>query len=166
MGFQPSWNEVQPEHKWSILLKQKRFLLWAIYSSVGGMMLGMFLPFNAFGSTYNLTWQGYDFAVAGTATAMPAFQRQMGEVFPSQPSGYLIPARVQSGWFAASAAGDGIGNILAGLLLGWLGRKHVIGIGAVITAAGVAMQVASKNWHLFLAGRFINGTSGLSSLLQ
>lgn len=138
MGFQPNWNEVQPEHKWNILLKQKRFLLWAIYTSVGGMMLG------------------YDFGVAGTATAMPAFQRQMGEVFPSQPSGYLIPARVQSGWFAASAAGDAIGSILAGLLLGRLGRKHVIGIGSVITAVGVAMQVASKNWHLFLAARFIN----------
>jgi hypothetical protein len=48
MGFQPNWNEVQPEHKWSILLKQKRFLLWAIYTSVGGMMIGTFLPSNAF----------------------------------------------------------------------------------------------------------------------
>ncbi|OCL04121.1 general substrate transporter [Glonium stellatum] len=138
MGFQPNWNEVQPEHKWGVLSKQKRFLLWAVYTSVGGMMLG------------------YDFGVAGTATAMSAFQRQMGEVYPSQPSGYLIPARIQSGWFAASAAGDGVGSVMAGLLLGWIGRKHVIGVGSVITAIGVAIQVAAKSWNLFLAGRFIN----------
>lgn len=37
---------------------------------------------------------GFDFGVAGTLTAFPAFQQKMGIPFPSQPSGYLIPANV------------------------------------------------------------------------
>jgi hypothetical protein len=40
MAVQLSWNEVQHERKWHILLNQKRFALWALYSSIGSMMLG------------------------------------------------------------------------------------------------------------------------------
>jgi len=34
------WTEIQPSKKWLILSKQKRFALWALYSSIGSMMLG------------------------------------------------------------------------------------------------------------------------------
>jgi hypothetical protein len=35
-----NWSEVQPHLKWQVLAKQKRFLAWALYSSIGSMMLG------------------------------------------------------------------------------------------------------------------------------
>jgi hypothetical protein len=40
MTFYPDWNCVHPEHKWKILRKQKGFIFWALYSSVGGVMYG------------------------------------------------------------------------------------------------------------------------------
>lgn len=41
-----------------------------------------------------LTQLGFDWGIAGTATAFPAFQKVMGKPYPSQPSGYLIAASV------------------------------------------------------------------------
>ncbi|KAF2094705.1 general substrate transporter [Rhizodiscina lignyota] len=139
MGFTPNWEEVQPQNKWRILLKQSRFALWALYSSVGSMMLG------------------FDYGTAGTATAYPAFQEQFGIPWPSAPSGYLVPARWQSGWSAATSAGGLVGALLAGWLVEKIGRKHLFGGGAVVTAVGIAMQVGSHEWKLFLGGRIVNG---------
>jgi hypothetical protein len=34
------WTEIQPQKKWSILRKQRRFALWALYTSIGSMMMG------------------------------------------------------------------------------------------------------------------------------
>jgi hypothetical protein len=33
-----NWSEIQPHLKWQVLAKQKRFLAWALYSSIGSMM--------------------------------------------------------------------------------------------------------------------------------
>ncbi|PMD13435.1 general substrate transporter [Hyaloscypha hepaticicola] len=134
-----NWSEIQPHLKWQVLAKQKRFLAWALYSSIGSMMLG------------------FDFGIAGTCTAFPAFQQKFGIPFPSQPSGYLIPAHIQSGWSGASSAGSIVGEIIVSIfLLDKIGRKHTIAVGGVITAIGIAMQVAAHEWKLFLAGRLIN----------
>jgi MFS family permease len=100
---------------------------------------------------------GFDFGIAGTCTAFPAFQQKFGEPYASQASGYLIPARVQSGWNGASAGGEIIGVLIAGLLLDWMGRKHTMIIGAVCTAVGVGLQQAASSWQLFLVGRLVNG---------
>lgn len=40
MAFTPQWEEVQPQNRWQILRRQKRFALWALYSSIGSFMLG------------------------------------------------------------------------------------------------------------------------------
>lgn len=44
MAFTPNWEEVQPQNRWTILWHQKRFALWALFASVGSMMLGQFCP--------------------------------------------------------------------------------------------------------------------------
>ena len=106
-----------------------------------------------------LPFTGFDFGIAGTCTAFESFQQQFGIPYPSQPSGYLITARVQSAWFGASIAGDVVGVAIAGQIMDIIGRKHTIGIGTVITAVGVGVQVASHTWEVFLAGRLINGMS-------
>ncbi|KAK5308815.1 hypothetical protein LTR93_012369, partial [Exophiala xenobiotica] len=79
------WYTVQPQHKWQILKTQKLMCFWVLFVSIGAMMLG------------------FDFGISGTATAIPAFQKQMGEPYPGQASGYLIPARYQAGWTGATA---------------------------------------------------------------
>jgi MFS family permease len=100
---------------------------------------------------------GFDFGISGTATAFPAFQKEMGYPYVGASSGYLIQARYQVGWLGAAMAGDVIGVLLAGQLMDVIGRKHVIAMGCGFAACGVAMQMASHAWNLFLGGRLING---------
>lgn len=34
------WTVVRPEKKWAVLRTQGRFLLWALYTSIGCIMMG------------------------------------------------------------------------------------------------------------------------------
>ena len=52
MGEKIDYSEVRTENKWKILRAQWRFALWAIYSSLGSVMLG------------------FDFVVGGQVLAM------------------------------------------------------------------------------------------------
>ncbi|CAI4213190.1 unnamed protein product [Parascedosporium putredinis] len=117
------WGGVHHEKRWTILRTQKRFFFWALYTSIGSMMLG------------------FDFGIAGTATAYPAFQQAMGIPWPSQPSGYLIPAKIQSAWSGVSTVGDAIGILISGQLMDRIGRKWTTLIGAVFTCAGIGVQL-------------------------
>ncbi|GAM42634.1 MFS transporter [Talaromyces pinophilus] len=103
IGPDHDWRVVRPDLKWQILRRSWRFFLWAMYSSVGSMMLG------------------YDFGAAGTCTAFPSFVKQFGEPFEGS---YLIPARVQSGWSGASTAGDILGVLAGGYLIDVIGRMQ------------------------------------------
>lgn len=91
----------------------------------------------------NLSNLGYDYSVAGTCTAFPAFVKHFGEPYEG---GYLIAARIQSGWTGASTAGDVIGVIFGSYLIEITGRKHSILVGSVFTAAGVGMQQGASGW--------------------
>ena len=97
------WTTVHPGRKWAVFKRQWRFFLWALYTSIGCMMMGLFYPLpppqpvnNRDQTRANLLHRqtGFDYGIAGTATAFPAFQEAMGIPYPSQPSGYLIPASV------------------------------------------------------------------------
>lgn len=104
---------------------------------------------------------GFDFSVASTSFALPSFQKEFGELFPTSPSGYIVPARLASGMIGASAGGEFVGVMLAAYLMDVLGRKHVMSLGSVVTAIGVAMQMPAHGWRLFLSGRFVNGNKSL-----
>ncbi|KAF2491375.1 general substrate transporter [Lophium mytilinum] len=137
--FTPDWSTVHPEQKWHILWHQKRFTLWALYSAIGGVMFG------------------FDFGLAGTLTALPAFQRVYGKPYASQSSGYLVPANYQSGWAGISMGGLIVGVLLGGQLLERLGRRHSLAMGAGLTGIGVGIQLGSVEWKLFLGGRGVAG---------
>ena len=49
---------------------------------------------------------GYDAGVSGNAAALATFQRQFGIPFAGEKSGYIIPARVISGWSGAANGGS------------------------------------------------------------
>ncbi|CAK7228045.1 hypothetical protein SEUCBS140593_006783 [Sporothrix eucalyptigena] len=135
---QHDWTTVQNDKKWNILFAQKRFALWAIYSSIGCMMMG------------------FDFSNAGTITAFSAFQQVMGKPYPGQASGYLISASIQSAWNGVATAGDIFGVMVSGQVLDRIGRKHSIFFGIIFTAVGIGMQYAAHEWKLFLGGRLVN----------
>ncbi|KAF2172696.1 hypothetical protein M409DRAFT_49238 [Zasmidium cellare ATCC 36951] len=147
MPFTPQWHVIQAEHRWQILRHQKRFMAWSIYCCVGALMLG------------------YDVLVPSTVSACPAFQRKMGVPYPSQPCGYLIPANRLSGFVACSTAGDILGNLCAGWVMMRFGRKPVLLAISLVAAVGLAMQVSSDDWRIFMGGRFINGIGFGSSYL-
>ncbi|KAM0327398.1 hypothetical protein ACHAQA_005684 [Verticillium albo-atrum] len=132
------WTLVQPDKKKFILSQQKRIILWALYASIGSAMLG------------------FDYGLTGTITAFPAFQKTMGIPYPSQPSGYLIPAYVQSAWSGLGMCGHVLGVLASGGLMDPLGRKRTIMFGNILTGIGIGIQVASNDWKMFLAGRLIN----------
>lgn len=107
---------------------------------------------------------GYDWGVSSNAATLPSFQKEYGREFPGSATGYIIPANYLSGWSAAASGGDIIGILLSGQLIEWIGRKHSLLVGAVITSVGVGMQVASTEWVLFLCGRLVNGESQFSNV--
>jgi MFS family permease len=100
---------------------------------------------------------GFDWGASGYVTALPSFQKQYGIPYPEQASGYLVPARYLSDWSGAATGGDIIGILIAGQLIEWIGRKHSLLIGTILTAVGIGMQFASHEWILFLCGRLVNG---------
>ena len=141
------YSQVRPENKWKILRSQGRFILWAIYSALGVIMAG------------------FDSTSAGLFLAMPAFQQQFGIPYPSQPSGYLIPAIWQSAWNGALYGGDGFGCLLAGFLMNRIGRKNMIYVSCVFNVVGLGMMQASTEWKLFLGGRLINAMGFASAMI-
>lgn len=40
MPVQIEWEKIQPKLKWTILNQQRGFAAWAIFTSIGSMMLG------------------------------------------------------------------------------------------------------------------------------
>lgn len=76
--------------------------------------------------------------------------------WPSEPSGYLIPARWQSAWSGATSAGGLVGGVIAGWLIEKIGRKHSFAIGSVLAGVGIGLQVASHEWTVFMGGRIVN----------
>ena len=38
-----------------------------------------------------------------------------------------------------------------------IGRKWTVLVGCILTAAGIGVQIGSKDWRAFLAGRLVNG---------
>ena len=52
------------------------------------------------------------------------------------------------------AAGDVVGVFVGGLIADVIGRKKTLGIGTVLTAVGVGVQVGSHDWKAFLVSLF------------
>src|SRR5699024_7795374 len=95
-----------PRNKWKILQVHWRYGLWALWTSVGSMMLGM------------------DYLVGGQLLPMPAFQQQFGNI---QPDGsYVIPASHASAWQAIGPACDLVTALLTHPLLDKWGRKPML----------------------------------------
>ncbi|KAA8906910.1 hypothetical protein TRICI_005048 [Trichomonascus ciferrii] len=128
-----------PSKKWKILRSYWKYAFWALWTSLGSMMLGM------------------DYLVGGQLLPMPEFQKQFGVL---QPNGeYVIPARYTSAWQAIGLACDIVTALATHPLLDKYGRKPMILVGSLVSVLGVCLQQVAREWKLHLAGRAVNGAA-------
>ncbi|KAK5073941.1 hypothetical protein LTR64_006919 [Lithohypha guttulata] len=131
------YSTINPSQKWRILTHQKRYGLWAFWTSIGSMILG------------------YDYVIGGQLASLPEFQRKFG--YEQANGDWIIPARYLSAWAAIGPACDIIAAAIAAPLLEKYGRKPQILFAAVVSTVGVLLQQLASDWKMVLAGRGVNG---------
>jgi len=72
---------------------------------------------------------------------------------------YVIPAYWQSLWNAMAQIATMLGATTAGPVQDFLGRRASFLLGAIVSAAGVAVVYTSTSPGVFLAGKIVNGLS-------
>lgn len=72
---------------------------------------------------------------------------------------YVIPAYWQSLWNAMAQVATMLGATTAGPVQDFLGRRVSFLLGAMVSAAGVAVVYTSTSPGSFLAGKIVNGLS-------
>ncbi|TEA20933.1 General alpha-glucoside permease [Colletotrichum sidae] len=120
------------------LRENPKILLWTLYANLGTTLVG------------------FENLALSVCLAMPAFQM----TFASEVNGQLIiPAYWQSAWNAMYNTMMFFGSFAAGHMQDWLGRRAVIALGIVISAAGIAASFVAETPAQFLAGKIITGFS-------
>ncbi|SPO05070.1 related to MFS alpha-glucoside transporter [Cephalotrichum gorgonifer] len=139
MADEINYAVVDPSLKWKILRQRWPYFLWALWTSLGSMMLG------------------WDYVAGGQLAALPEFRKQFGVL---QDDGtWLLPARYLSAWQSIGPACEIVAAIIAAPFLEKYGRKPQILVASVLSAAGVALQQVAKEWTVHLAGRAVNGAA-------
>jgi MFS family permease len=107
---------------------------------------------------------GFDTGYISGTLAMPYFIHQFADL-PYPPAGataaekayFAIPAWRQSLIVSILSAGTFTGAVMAGDLSDWFGRRTTIMAGCAVFSVGIALQVASADYGLLVAGRLIAG---------
>ncbi|OJD11867.1 hypothetical protein AJ78_07454 [Emergomyces pasteurianus Ep9510] len=133
------YTEVRLENKWKILRAQWRYGLWAFWTSIGSMMLGM------------------DYVAGGQLAALPEFKKQFGVQYSD--GSWIVSAKYLSAWAAIGPACDIVAVIIAAPYFEKYGRKPPILAAAVISTVGVLLQQLATEWKMHLAGRAVNGAA-------
>jgi MFS transporter, SP family, sugar:H+ symporter len=102
--------------------------------------------FAAFGGIFF----GYDSGYINGVLGMKYFVRHFGK-------GGIIPASITSLIVSILSAGTFIGALVSGDAADHIGRRNTVIAACVIFLAGVALQIASTEWKLLVAGRAIAG---------
>lgn len=91
---------------------------------------------------------GYDSSLMGSLNVMPSYT-----------SYFTLTTATKSLNTAISYVGGSFASLFSGLVVDWAGRKKSIGLSAVLTLIGAIIQTCAQNIGMFIAGRFIVGTS-------
>lgn len=104
---------------------------------------------------------GYDLVIVGSVTAVPAFQKDFGELFEDE---WIIPAGWLSLWLAFGPLGSLFGSITGGFIQDRIGRRYSLMTGAIIASMAVAVIFTSNlpatldaRRGMFLVGKTIQG---------
>ncbi|UNI22273.1 hypothetical protein JDV02_008175 [Purpureocillium takamizusanense] len=131
------YNVINPSKKWRMLRVQWRYGLWALWTSIGSMMLG------------------FDYVIGSQLAALSEFQKFFGV---QQPDGsWIIPATYLSAWGAIGLGCDVVASWLAAPLLEKYGRKPLILFSAGVSVVAIVLQQLATNWRVHLTGRAVNG---------
>jgi MFS family permease len=96
---------------------------------------------------------------SGIVLSIAKFREDFGEPYQGT---YVVPAKWQLAWTAASTAGLILGGLGAGQIIQRWGRQLAIFIGFLFSVGGVFAQVFAKTpAHLF-AGKLLTGLVSLS----
>ncbi|KIX92293.1 uncharacterized protein Z520_12039 [Fonsecaea multimorphosa CBS 102226] len=89
---------------------------------------------------------GYDSSIMGSLNVMPTYQKY-----------FTLTTATKSLNTAISYVGGSCSALLAGFVVGWIGRWKSIMLSCVLTLIGAVIQTAAQNIGMFIAGRFIVG---------
>ncbi|GLI72090.1 hypothetical protein PoHVEF18_000258 [Penicillium ochrochloron] len=123
---------------WKCIAENPWVILFCLYGNLGALMYG------------------FDNLVLSLALSMPGFEIQFGEL---SNGSYVIPAYWQSLWSAMSQVATMLGATTAGPVQDRFGRRASFLLGAIFSAAGVAVVYAASTPEVFLAGKIVNGLS-------
>ncbi|KAJ5682956.1 hypothetical protein N7462_006121 [Penicillium macrosclerotiorum] len=123
---------------WQCLAQNPWVILYCLYGNLGALMYG------------------FDNLVLSLALSMSGFDKQYGQLVGST---YVIPAYWQSLWNALSQVATMFGATAAGPVQDYFGRRAGFLLGAIFSAAGVAIVYTSSTPGVFLAGKIVNGLS-------
>ncbi|GJN71779.1 hypothetical protein PLICBS_005847 [Purpureocillium lilacinum] len=114
------------------------------------------------GLTFAILMYGYDYAIVGTTSAMPSFQRDFGEQLPNGK--WILPSLWLGLWTFASPGASIIGAVAGGWFQDWCGRRASLAVGSFLCAIGVAISFVSNlpsdindRRGVFLAGKGFQG---------
>ncbi|KAJ5167493.1 uncharacterized protein N7482_006274 [Penicillium canariense] len=123
---------------WRCLAQNPWIILFCLYGNLGALMYG------------------FDNLVLSLALSMPGFEMQFGQLTSGS---YVIPAYWQSLWNAMSQVATMLGATTAGPVQDSFGRRASFLLGAILSAAGVAIVYTASTPGVFLAGKIVNGLS-------
>ncbi|KFY32323.1 hypothetical protein V493_00308 [Pseudogymnoascus sp. VKM F-4281 (FW-2241)] len=104
---------------------------------------------------------GYDQAIVGSVSGLPAFQRDFGELMAGK---IILPSLWLGLWNVGTPIGVMIGAVIGGWFQDRVGRRWSLSTGSVIAAMGIAVmftcfvsdEVLTRR-ALFLAGKLVQG---------
>ncbi|RDW76922.1 hypothetical protein BP6252_04975 [Coleophoma cylindrospora] len=91
---------------------------------------------------------------SGIILGIPEFRKDFGYLFGDQ---YLISAKWQVAFGAASVASAVAGNLGGGQVADMIGRKLAYLVAMVVAVVGITLEVIATQNAVFFAGKFVNG---------
>ncbi|KAJ5100027.1 hypothetical protein N7532_007028 [Penicillium argentinense] len=153
---QQQTNE-QSQTAWQCLAQNPWVFLFCLYGNLGALMYGfdnlvlsLALSMPGFGYVLPLRVFNVEFKLTREKRA------QFGQLVNGS---YVIPAYWQSLWNALAQIATMIGATTAGPVQDYLGRRTSFLLGAIVSAAGIAVVYTASTPGTFLAGKIVNGLS-------
>jgi MFS family permease len=100
---------------------------------------------------------GFDNSITGTTQGMAAFRKYFGEESLTKPGTYIIPAKYQSGWAAATSGGQVLTDLIADIIADRFGRKFTLTLSVFVIMIASTVQITAHSIGQVIAGKAVLG---------